>query len=190
MNVIKELNDFIDRALKDRKYPLNTAINLKSPFKWIEPELTEEEKNSFDILKKNLDQIFNTAYAKSSKLSASSIEVYKRRTKNLIEDYERYGKDPSAMANWNRPILTRKQKDRSINKTSPKTINDISQNIVNSEDNSLTRHEEMLHNGKAFILTPHPLVKQDISVLRAYIDYLEKKIPINNNNTKEDDDEG
>lgn len=108
-NIDKILNDFINSAQKSRKYMENTATNYRTPLRLIIPELTDEEKNSLDLVKKNLDQIFTTLYNKnSSKLSASSIEVYKRRIRNLISDFEKYGTSPSAMANWNRPIVTRK----------------------------------------------------------------------------------
>lgn len=111
MNTIDELRSFIDKAQKSRKYVPNVATNYKTPLKWIEAELTEEEKNSMDVFKKNIDQIFNLFYSKpNNKLSAASIEVYKKRTKNLLSDFERYGKDAAAMAGWNRPIITRRHK--------------------------------------------------------------------------------
>ncbi len=110
--IIEELNNFIARAEKSRKYAPNVASNYRSPLKWIESELTDEEKNSLDVLKKNLDQIFNLLYSKHiNTLSAITIEIYKKRMVSLISDYEKYGKDPSAMAAWSRPIITKIRKE-------------------------------------------------------------------------------
>jgi hypothetical protein len=111
MNSIAKLQDFVNRALRSRKYARNTASSFQSPLKLLEPELNEEEKQSVDLIKKNLDQIFNVVYDRnSSLLSATSIQEYKRRIKNLISDYERYGTNPTAMANWERSTIARRLK--------------------------------------------------------------------------------
>lgn len=174
---IQSLYDFIDRAQTNRKYLPNVATNFRTPLRLIEKELTEEEKNSIDLLKKNLDQIINLIYSKSgNKLSASSLEIYKKRIKNLIEDYGNYGKDPSAMANWSRPVVARSRKDNKIkpednNKEEVITSKDIP--VIPSESaSSIVKHEEILKHGKAFIFTPEKLEVSDLNILQAYLNYL------------------
>lgn len=101
-NSIQKLLDFIVAAERSRKYLPNVAINHRTPLRLIDPELNEEERESVNVLKSNLDQIFHTVYLKNqSKMSASSIEVYKRRVRSVISDYEKYGTDLSKMASWN-----------------------------------------------------------------------------------------
>lgn len=97
------LYEFIDIAEKNRKYLPNTATNYRTPLRLVESELTDEEKNSIDLVKTHLNEIFTLLYSKNSaKLSASSLEVYKRRVRSLIGDYEKYGDDPAKMAAWDR----------------------------------------------------------------------------------------
>lgn len=195
MKTLDELRNFIDRALKSRKYFPNVATNYKAPLKWIETELTDEEKDSPDVFKKNIDQIFNLLYSKhSDKLSAASIEVYKKRVKNLIGDYEAYGKDPAAMAKWNRPIITRV---RTKNKLKAEIESSDIGKVVGSDNNapiisseeisSLTKHEEFLSHGKAYIFTPEKLETSDLNILQAYLSYLKIRMNSNKNNSKNEE---
>lgn len=106
------LYEFIDIAEKNRKYLPNTATNYRTPLRLVESELTDEEKNSIDLVKTHLNEIFTLLYSKnSSNLSASSLEVYKRRVHGLINDYEKYGNDPAKMAAWDRNNQPKKSKD-------------------------------------------------------------------------------
>ena len=163
--------------------------------KWIEPELTDEEKDSLDIFKKNIDQIFNLLYSKhSDKLSANSIEVYKKRVKNLIGDYEAYGKNPSAMAKWNRPIITR-VRTKSKLKGEVERVgvgkmveNDNNAPIISSEEiSSLIKHEEVLKHGKAFIFTPEKLEESDFNILQAYLNYLKFRMNPSGSNPQQEE---
>lgn len=180
MDITKELNDFIEKAVKSRKYMPNVATNYRVPLKWIGPELNDQEKTSLETFKKNLTQIFNLVYSKpGNKLSAASIEVYKKRMINLISDYEKYGKDPSAMANWNRPIVVRKRRNANLEseKNGKDSLDQASPSDIPAEQlSSLIKHEEYLANGKAIILTPNKLEPSDLRMLRAYLDYLEARI--------------
>lgn len=107
----KILYEFIDIAEKNRKYLPNTATNYRTPLRLVESELTDEEKNSIDLVKTHLNEIFTLLYSKNSaKLSASSLEVYKRRVRSLISDYEKYGDDPAKMAAWDRNLQPKKTK--------------------------------------------------------------------------------
>lgn len=176
-NNLQGLYDFIDKAETNRNYPPNVATNFKTPLNLVEKELTEEEKNSIDLLKKNLDQIINTIYSKSgNKLSASSLEIYKRRMKNLIEDYENYGKDPSKMATWNRKTLIRKPKERKVV---------IKENVIDSpadfspsfESSEFQAADLVLSSGRARIIVPKEISPDDAKKLKFQIDLLANIFP-------------
>jgi ribosomal protein S20 len=106
MNKFEELYNFIDRAVKSRKYPENTGIALKTGLKLFEKELNEEEKASIDEFKKNLNQISNSIFSKG-KFNAASLATYKSRIIKVINDYEKYGKDATKMANWSPKVIVR-----------------------------------------------------------------------------------
>lgn len=191
---IQSLYDFIDRAETNRKYLPNVATNFRTPLRLIEKELTEEERSSVDLIKKNLDQIINLIYSKNgNKLSASSLEVYRKRIKSLIADYENYGKDPSAMANWSRPITTRTHRENKVksvdrnNGVAASIINNDIPNVSTENESSIVKHEEMLTHGKAFIFTPKKLEVSDLGILQAYLNYLKIRMNPNENNSKNEE---
>lgn len=106
----KELYDFIDRAVKSRKYPENTGMALKTSLKLFEAELNDEEKGSISEFSKNLNSIYQSVFAKNKNFSASSLATYKSRVSKVLSDYEKYGIDPTKMANWSPKIITRAKK--------------------------------------------------------------------------------
>jgi soluble cytochrome b562 len=110
MKKIQDLYDFVDRAIKSRKYPDNTGMALKSALKLFEAGLNEEEKNSVVEFKKNLDQIYQSVFSKNKNFSATSLATYKSRVTKVLNDFEKYGTDPTKMANWSPKIITRAKK--------------------------------------------------------------------------------
>lgn len=118
----KSLYDFIDKAVKSRKYPESTASALRTALKLFEEELNEEERNSISEVKKNIGQISNSIFAKG-KSNAGSLATYKWRVNKVINEYEKYGLDATKMANWSPKIITRVKKVVNINNDSKeKTI--------------------------------------------------------------------
>lgn len=184
MNAIDKLTEFINRAEKDRKYPSNTAVAFKRPLLLIASELTDEEKNSLEILESHIDQIFNTIYHRgNSNLSAGSLEEYKRRMRKVISDYKSYGSDPSKMAAWNRPFKTRKIKEKSGNQSKY-----LASDVASSGD--LTRFELPLTSGRAVIFTPPNLKKSDVSKIKAYVKFLEESLSDSNVDNIKKEEEG
>src|SRR3989344_5568097 len=132
MTKFTDLNAFIDSAVKSRKYPTNTAFGLKAALKVFEGELNEEEAKSIDKVRSNINQISQSVYQKQqSNLSASSLAVYKSRVLKVINDYEKYGTDPSKMANWSVKVISRERKK--------KTSADQPDNYSSTGDSSLQR---------------------------------------------------
>ncbi len=111
MTKFSELPGFVDDAVKNRKYPPNTAFGLKAALRMFEGELNEEEKKSIEKVRENINQLSQSVSQKNkSKLSASSPGVYKSRVLKVVNDYEKYGTDPTKMANWSVKVTTRKKK--------------------------------------------------------------------------------
>ena len=127
-NTTKDLHSFIDRATRSRKYPENTASGLRAALRLFEGFVNEEEKDSLDVFKKNLDHIYQAVVLKKGNdFSAASLEVYKSRIQKVLRDFNDYGIDPVRMASW-----------------SPKAV-------VRSIKKSPTRKEELTEKNKATI---------------------------------------
>lgn len=110
MRKFKDLYDFIDRAVKSRKYPDNTGMAFKTALKLFETELKEEERNSIDEFSKNVEQIYQGVFSKNKNFSAGSLATYKSRIIKILSDYEKYGVDPTKMANWSPKVIKRSKK--------------------------------------------------------------------------------
>ena len=118
MRKFQELYDFVDRAIRSRKYPDNTGMSLKTALKLFEVELNEDERNSINEFRKNLEQVYQSVFAKNKHFSAGSLATYKSRVAKVLADYEKYGTDPTKMANWSPKMIRRSKK--SITSTNPK----------------------------------------------------------------------
>ena len=164
--------DFIDAAEKSRKYPGNTASARRSAVRLFEHELNEQEKASLDTLKKNLDQIYTNVFNKNkSNMTVASLETYKNRFIALVKEYEKYGINPTMMANWNRPI-------RKISTKDDKTKNNVPENMEVRESEykeiEMSRFELPLRPGiKAIILVPSNITRDEVNKVRKYIDFLD-----------------
>lgn len=161
MNAIQTLLDFISAAERSRKYLPKMAANRKTPLRVIEPILTEDEKTSITVLKDNIDNIFQALFAKNpSKMSATSMNIYKSSVKKLIDDYENYGIDQKKMASW-QPNFTPKRTSQAQRRPN---VNRIPETFVSEQESSsdLIRSEIPLGgNRKVIILGPDPTTLSD-----------------------------
>ena len=107
MKKFQQLFDFIDAAVKNRKYPESTAQGLKAALKIFQEQLNEDEANSLDKFKENLDQIYQSVVAKNPNFNFSSLATYKSRVNKVLGDYELYGIDPTKMVNWKPKLIIR-----------------------------------------------------------------------------------
>src|SRR5579872_4746287 len=105
MKTIKELYEFIEVATRNRKYPTSTAQGLRAAVKLFDSELNDDERASLDKVKANLDQIYQSVFAKNKNFTAASLATYRSRLLKVINDYEKYGTDPTKMANWNPKVI-------------------------------------------------------------------------------------
>lgn len=112
MTTFKDLYAFIDKAIKSRKYPENTGQALKAALGLFEDELKEEESNSLELFKKNLGEIYRSICSKNHTHTAGSLATYKSRILRVIDDYEKYGVDPTLMANWTPKTRNRRKSNQ------------------------------------------------------------------------------
>lgn len=116
-NVIDSLNDFINRAVKSRKYRSSTASALRVALRFFGEELNEEEQASLEVLENNLDQIADSIFQKKgTNYTQGSINTYKARIKKVISAYKEHGKS-SNWSNWNPETRVRLKKDSPERKT-------------------------------------------------------------------------
>lgn len=172
-DIIKNLMGFIDAAEKSRKYPGNTASARRSAVRLFEHELNEQEKTSLDILKKNIDQIYANVFNKNkSNMTVASLETYKNRFIALIKEYEKYGVNPTMMANWNRPVRKRSAKNDKVKNINAPADIEVKENEYKEVE--ISRFELPLRPGvKAIILVPSDVTKEEVNKVRKYIDFLD-----------------
>src|SRR5574343_1748645 len=89
------LYDFIDVAKSNRKYPTNTANNLKSALKIFENELNQDELKSIRMIEDSVEEIFRSVVIANKQKSIVSLNTYKARLLKVITDYKKYGADPA-----------------------------------------------------------------------------------------------
>ena len=100
MEKFNYLYDFIDFAKANRKYPESTANNLKSALKIFEKELNPEELKSINMIEDSIEEIFRSVAIANKDKSIISLNTYKARLLKVINDYKRYGADPSKIQKW------------------------------------------------------------------------------------------
>ncbi|MFA5022165.1 MAG: hypothetical protein WC508_03740 [Patescibacteria group bacterium] len=152
MEKFESLYKFIESATKSRKYAENTASGLKAALKLFEAEINDDERESVEKFKNNLEQIYHNVFSKnSSKLSAASLATYKGRVMKVIDDFEEYGQDPAKMANWNPS-----RRIRSQNQT-------LKPQLKNNKDNQVTE-TEVLTNRHRIDLNLRPGIRFTIDI--------------------------
>lgn len=173
MNKFSDLYNFIDFAKNNRKYPENTANGLKSALKVFEKELNIDELNSVDSIEDNIEEIFISTVNKNKDKNIGSLNTYKARLLKVINDYQKYGIDPSKMQGWNVKIdktVTPKliKKDKSDKKT------DIIQTVLSDHVNTPVHKIELsLHEDtKAIILIPKNINFKEAKIIKNIIDSL------------------
>jgi len=176
MDNFNNLYDFIDLAKSNRKYPQNTANNLKSALKIFEKELNTYELKSISMVQDSIEEIFKSVVVANKHKSILSLNTYKARLLKVIEDYKRYGTNPSKIHGWvvktrkSTPLLNKKDK------TDKENIN-LSNDIYSPVENLLNCHklDLSLEGGKrATAIIPKELTKKDLKTIKDVINSLVK----------------
>jgi len=190
-NNFQSLFDFVDAAEKNRKYGSNTATGLRVALHLFEPELNDQERESIETFKNNLTEIYQNVYStnsKNNKLTAASLEIYRRRITSLIKDYETYAHDPAKMATWTRVIRLRGSRSKKKNENGSTNSLSGERNIPSTTELStgITRFELLLRpNIKAIILTPSDLTVEEARKIKGYITYLESTAKVDDGGSGE-----
>ncbi|MCX6721697.1 MAG: hypothetical protein NTY04_00675 [Candidatus Staskawiczbacteria bacterium] len=164
------LYDFIDFARANRKYPDNTANNLKSALKIFQKELNSEELKSINMVEDSIGEIFRSLVIANKNKSIVSLNSYKARLLKVIKDYKKYGAEPSKMQSWvaktrnSEPLLIKKDK------TDKKKI--ILSNSINSPVENFHKISLSLGRGNAEILISKDISAKDAQVIKKVIDSL------------------
>lgn len=165
-NDIKELYDFIDKAIKNRKYLPNTGQSLKGALKAFEPELNEEERGSIQTFKDNIDHIVSTIYnKKGNAVSAASLSTYKSRILKVIGDYEKYGTDPVKMTSWSPPKpAIREKKDRiQVSKEDSGSKSKVDDELIGNLPSGMHKMDLQLRPGVKFtFILPYDLTNKEV----------------------------
>ena len=171
MDKFTNLYDFIDFARANRKYPDNTANNLKSALKIFEKELNTEELKSIDMIKDSIEEIFRSLVIANKDKSIVSLNSYKARLLKVIKDYKRYGVNPSKMQGWiikirnSTPLLIKNDK------TDKKKI--ILSNLINAPVENFHKIELSLRdNVKSTLIIPKDITDKEIKVIKNVLDSL------------------
>jgi len=170
MENFNNLYDFIDLAKINRKYPENTANNLRSALKIFEKELNADELKSVSMIASSIEEIFRGVVMANKNKSIISLNTYKARLLKVINDYKKYGIEPGKMQNWNikikksTPLLIKKDKTDKGNK-------DISNSIC-ATVNNIHKIELSFESGIATIVIPQDISPQEAKKIKDIIDSL------------------
>jgi hypothetical protein len=171
MKTIKDLYDFIETATRNRKYPTSTAQGLRAAVKLFDSELNDDERGSLDKVKANLDQIYQSVFAKNKNFTAASLATYKSRLLKVINDYQKYGTDPTKLANWNPKVVVRAPKAKAKSEASVERTQSEGDN--GGEDPipaNMHRLELALRPGVKFIIVvPQDIKKTEAATLNAIL---------------------
>lgn len=177
------LYDFIDFARANKKYPENTANNLKSALKIFEKELNPEELKSIDMVKDSIGEIFRSLVIAHKDKSIVSLNTYKARLLKVIKDYKKYGVEPSKIQSWvprlrqgysgqgkTRKSLPDGRQAHPKDKTDKKKI--ILSNPINSPVDNFHKIDLSLDSGKVQILVPRVISAKEAKVIKGILDSL------------------
>ena len=168
-----DLYEFIDFAKGNRKYPENTANGLKSALKIFEKVLNIDELNSVDLVEDNIEEIFISVVGKNKDKSIGSLNTYKARVLKVIQDYQKYGVNPSKINGW-----TIKTNKAIAPKLVKKDIQDKEQDnskIALSDHTNTPVHKielSLRENLKSLILIPKDINAKEAKMIKDIIDSL------------------
>ncbi len=183
-----QLISFIDLAERNRKYQPNTAQGYKAALRRLEEVLNEDEIISFQLVEERFPQIMDAFFKKhQGEVSASSMDVYRKRIQKLLKDYKKWGPNLKDWSSWVVSVPKARHSSKDGSDTNPaivvsqngQTVEDIDniKTLQNAESGSRytlsTRFEIPLRPGVlAFVSTPSDLTKNEAKKIQKYVDYL------------------
>ena len=176
MDKFTNLYAFLEFAKNNRKYPESTANNLKSSLKIFEKALNEDELDSVELVSERIEEIFVSVINQNKDKSITSLNTYKARLQRVLDDYKKYGADPSKLQNWhtNSQLSTRvlNTKDKQ-DKISDKPLSDLSSPLHRGVDNVHKLELSLPSSKEKFVLLiPNTITKSDAQILKSLIESL------------------
>jgi len=171
MDNFNSLYDFIDIAKANKKYPENTANNLKSALKIFEKQLNGYELESISMIENSIEEIFRSVVIANKHKSIISLNTYKARLLKVINDYKKYGAKPDKIQNWHvkakksTPLLIKKDK------TDKENIN-LSNSIRTPVENAHKIEFALKSKEKAILTIPSNITQADVKTIKAMLDSL------------------
>jgi len=173
MNTFKDLYDFIDFAKGNRKYPENTANGLKSALKIFEKELNVDELNSVDLIEDNIEEIFLSTVTKNKDKNIGSLNTYKARLLKVINDYQKYGKNPSKIQNWTVSLHKATTLKSSHKHLSDKEQDNTQIGLSDTVNTPVNKVELSLRdNIKSMLVLPKDITAKEAQMVKNIIDAL------------------
>jgi len=164
------LYDFIDFARANRKYPDNTANNLKSSLKIFEKELNTKELESINMVEDSIEEIFRSLVIANKEKSIVSLNTYKARLLKVIKDYKKYGANPAKMQSW--VTKAKKSGPAQIKKDKPDKKQIVLSNSIDTPVDNCHKIELSLVHGRAQIMIPKDISDKDAKTIKNVIDSL------------------
>ena len=173
MNKFSDLYEFIDFAKGNRKYPENTANGLKSALKIFEKELNRDELNSVDLVEDNIEEIFINVVSKNKNKNIGSLNTYKARVLKVINDYQKYGINPSKIQGWSTKINKATSHKSNKKDTSDKEV-DKTQTALSDHTNTPVHKIELSlrDDHKSTILIPKDITARETKMIKDILDSL------------------
>ena len=173
MNKFKDLYEFIDFAKSNRKYPENTANGLKSALNIFEKVLNIDELGSVDLVEDSIEEIFINVVSKNKGKSIGSLNTYKARVLKVINDYQKYGINPSKIQGWVTKI-SRPSNHKSFKKDTSDKETDRVQTVLSDHTNTPVHKIELClrDNMKSIIHIPKDISAREAKMIKDILDSL------------------
>jgi hypothetical protein len=172
VDIIKTLKDFLEVAQRNRKYPMNSVYGYRAALKLFDEEISPDERESFNLFNERFEQIYSNVLNKhKNDFSIASLEIYKKRIKKILADYQKYGIDPSKMSSWSPTVIKRtviKQKNQQ--NSSLEEFSDEQPLQIPAEN---SKHEYSLRQLKKILISyPSDFTLEEAKSIKSFADYL------------------
>lgn len=177
MKKFQELYGFIEKAEKSRKYSPNTSRAYRVALKVFEEHINDDEANSIELFKKNINQI-NSIVFNTNKFTSGSLAVYKSRVTKVIGDFENYGLDPVKMNSWTpnavvpRIKRSKKAEEHRIQNTDLDTQKQNQQSTLISLPHTHKIELAIRKDVKCLIVVPEDMTKAECLRIKSLLDSL------------------
>lgn len=174
MDNYKTLYNFLEFAKNNKRYAESVANNIKSALKIFEKELTIQEADSIELAKNNIDEIFLGVVGHNKEKSIGSLNAYKARVIRVMDDYQKYGKNPSKIQTWE----PKQKKSTSLSNIKDKKDKSLSFS-THTHVNNINKIELSLENGIATIILPVKISKKEALTIKGIVDALAQDLLYN-----------